>query len=372
MNIRRLHSAQLGTMAATLRAGIGDSVEDLFGSGGIGSSMASAASSISGSMQEIQRSMIDAIKGVQDWLDSSLLGNNSPLLPQEQLDAAGSQFWDAVNAARGGDADAASQLPQLADQFLGQAGSFLGTSTAEFRDVWSMVREAMQGVADMEVADENRPPTFGQTASIEQATQATAQSAYEQIIQAQHLVGQIDALAQITGDSPADIAEKLGVPMGSLIELITDEPAATAAALGGQFNDLVTGFGDSLNPLMGVEEAQLAELRNLVTLMGGQVTETGKSIDYTAPLPKDQTGGQMDGAYVIPVDGALVQESPGAVEQFTLMNERLQLIEDRLEDNNRHSERTAANTGQSSRQLSEMVVIGREIRDSPSPSRIRR
>ncbi|HSH26400.1 MAG TPA: hypothetical protein VK972_01300, partial [Wenzhouxiangella sp.] len=299
MNIRRLHSAQLNAMAATLRAGITDSIDSLFGSDGMASSMSSTASSISSSMGDIQASMIDAIKGVQDWLDSSLLGDNSPLLPQEQLDAAGSQFWDAIDAARAGNAEAAGNLPQLADQFLSQAGGFWGTSTAEYGDIWQMVRDAMQGVADMDVAQDAGPPTYGQTANIEQATQATAQSAYEQMIQAQHLVGQIDALARITGESPADIAEELGVPMGSLIELIGEEPAKTAEALEQQFNDLVTGFGDTLNPLMDVEQAQLEELRNIVTLMGGEASEATKPIDYTTPLPGDQTGGHMDGAYVV-------------------------------------------------------------------------
>lgn len=371
MNIRRLHSAQLNAMAATLRAGITDSIDSLFGSEGMASSMSSTASSISSSMGEIQASMIDAIKGVQDWLDRSLLGDNSPLLPQEQLDAAGSQFWDAIDAARGGDAEAAGNLPQLADQFLSQASGFWGTSTAEYQDIWQMVRDAMQGVADMDVAQDAGPPTYGQTANIEQATQATAQSAYEQMIQAQHLVGQIDALARITGDSPADIAEELGVPMGSLIEMIGEEPAKTAEALEQQFNDLVTGFGDTLNPLMNVEQAQLEELRNIVTLMGGEVSEATKPIDYTTPLPVDQTGSYLDGAYVVPVGGALIQESPGAIEQFTAMNERLQRIEDRLEDGNRYNERTAESTGQSVRQNNELVILQRQIANRRDVPRIR-
>ena len=147
--------------------------------------------------------MIDAIQGVKDWLDDSLIGGNSPLLPQEQLDAARNQFFDAISGAEAGDADAASQLPQLADQFLGQASSFYGGSTAEFGEIFDQVRAAMQGVASMDVAEQNRPPTFGQQQALVDSSQSTELSALEQARLAGRMVDEMACSRALPATTPA-------------------------------------------------------------------------------------------------------------------------------------------------------------------------
>lgn len=384
--IQRRYTMQTQALAGELRASLTDMRDQLFGGGNsISSSMQSTASSISSSMDQIQTSMIDAIKGVQEWLDSSLLDNNSPLVPQEQLEAAGSQFWEAIDAARNNDAEAARALPQLADQFLSQAGQWWGTSTAEYRDIWQMVRDAMQGVADMDVADENRPPTYGQQQSIVDATQSTQMTALEQARLAGRMVDELGVLARISGDSPADIAEELGIPIGKLMAAVTgDMPAATGEALRAEFNDFIEDADAQLSTL-GRIEGLLTDIRDglptVVTV--GNLGEIG----YGRGLePKDPPAGKGSGDWstgiVVPIDigpdpvasrnaFGHSNSDPKVLEALRKIEQRMARLEALTESGNELQiqqvraidENTAATTAP----LSDLVRINNEQLNKPAP-----
>lgn len=252
-NMRWLHQLQLMEFAAGLEESIASMNDELFGT--VDDGMRDTVAAVDNSMNDIRESMLAALEGVNDWLQSSMLSSVSPLTPEERLAEAQSQFNAQVSSALGGDADAINDLPQLADQLLSEASGFFGGSTQEFDDIWMQVREAMQRVSGMDVPEGQ--PTYQQQAAIVGATESTALSAYEQLALGADMVGQIAALSRVTGESPADIADRLGVPMGKLIDIMGFTPDATALALDDQFDSMVTGFDMTIDPLMSIQQEQL-------------------------------------------------------------------------------------------------------------------
>lgn len=253
-NMRRLHQLQLMKFAAGLDESIKSLSDQLFG-GEVESQVQHTVRAVDNGMNQIRKSMINAIEGVQNWLLSSQLSAVSPLTPSERLGEAERQFNTQFAAAMGGDVDAISALPKLADQFLSEASTFFGGSTAEFDQIWMQVRDAMQQVTGIDVPDQQ--PDRAQQTAIKQATESTALSALEQIGIAADILSQVAAYSRITEESPAEIARRLDVPLGDLIGILGETPERTAGALDHQFNELVTGFDMTIDPLLSVQHAQL-------------------------------------------------------------------------------------------------------------------
>lgn len=253
-NMRRLHQLQLMKFAAGLDESIKSLSDQLFG-GEVESQVQHTVRAVDNGMNQIRKSMISAIEGVQNWLLSSQLSAVSPLTPSERLGEAERQFNTQFAAAMGGDVDAISALPKLADQFLSEASTFFGGSTAEFDQIWMQVRDAMQQVTGIDIPDQQ--PDRAQQTAIKQATESTALSAFEQIGIAADILSQVAAYSRITEESPAEIARRLDVPLGDLLSILGETPERTAGALDGQFNELVTGFDMTIDPLLSVQQAQL-------------------------------------------------------------------------------------------------------------------
>ncbi|WP_339617196.1 phage tail tape measure protein [uncultured Gilvimarinus sp.] len=252
-NMRQLHQLQLLEFAAGLEDSIASLNDQLFGS--VDSGMQSTVDAVDYGMAQIRESMIGAIEGVNDWLNGSLLSDVSPLTPQERLEESRAQFSAQAALALGGDVDALSGMRELADQFLSESNSFNGGSTQEFNDDWMFARDLMQQIAGIAVPDAQ--PTYDQQASIVSATESTALSAYEQLGLASDMVGHVAAYSRLTGELPADIADRLGVPMGKLIDIMGFVPEDLSLALDDQFDGMVTGFDMTIDPLLSVQQQQL-------------------------------------------------------------------------------------------------------------------
>lgn len=306
-NMRHLHQLQLMKFAAGLEESISSMSDELFGT--VDNGMDRTVNSVGEGMNRVRDLMISGIAQVNDWLQSSMLSNVSPLTPEQRLAEAESQFFDQISAAQGGDASAISGLSGLADQLLSEASGFFGGSTQEFDDIWMRVREAMQGVAGMSIPDAVDPQRAIQT-----ATESTAMSALQQITLASDMIGQIAALSRVTGETPADIAERLGVPIDKLMGIIGDTSGEFAGAIDQNFNDLVTGFDMTIDPLLSVQNAQLEATKQ-------QTADT---------------------------------------------NERLERIEQALLDGVNYQRATAVNTGETANQQGQAVAIQRRNENKPS------
>ena len=254
---RRLAHLQQQAFVGELRASIASLNDQLFGTGE--DPFSQMASSVQSSASNIGDSIINGLQGVQDWLDSQLLSNLSSLTPEERLGTAQSQFDSAIAAIMAGDFSALGNLPGLANQLLGEGATFFDTSSDQFGELESQVRDAMESIAGLAPPGSGQPPTFAQSANIESATQSTALSALEQAQLGGQLVQQIALLSRLTGKSPSAIGEEFGIPIGQLIQAVTGElPSATGDALSTYFNDLVSGVDDELSALLDISAAQTA------------------------------------------------------------------------------------------------------------------
>lgn len=305
-NMRRLHQLQLLEFAAGLEESIASLSDQLFGEAESG--MDRTVNSVGEGMNRVRDLMIRGIAQVNDWLQSSMLSNVSPLTPEQRLAEAESQFFSQAAAAQT-DPTQIAGLRGLADQLLSEASGFFGGSTQEFDDIWMRVRGAMEGVAGMSIPDAVDPQRAIQT-----ATESTAMSALQQITLASDMIGQIAALSRVTGETPADIAERLGVPIGGLLDILESTPGEFAGAMDENFNDLVNGFDMTIDPLLSVQNAQLEETRQMRN------------------------------------------------EQ----NERLERIEQALLDGVNYQRATAVNTGETANQQGQAVAIQRRNENKPS------
>lgn len=253
LNVRKLQELQTWEMVAGWEASAADINETLFGS--IEDGIADTARQVDYSVNDIRESLLGALAGVDDWLNSSLLSDVSPLLPEERLNESRQQVLSTFDVAMTGDVDAIGDMRALVDQFLSESSGYHGGTTAEFNADWMFARDLMQQIAGIDVPDAQ--PTYEQQAAIVSATQDTALSAYEQLSLAAEMTGQLAAISDKTNESPADIAERLGVPMGKLIDIMGYTPEATALALDDQFDSMVNGFGNTVDPLVSVQQTQL-------------------------------------------------------------------------------------------------------------------
>jgi hypothetical protein len=84
-------------------------------------------------------------KTVNDYLDSLQLGSNSILSPQDQLNAAQSQFNAQLSLAQKGNTDALGSITQYASTLLDQAKSYYASSEG-YTDIYSAVTDALKAL----------------------------------------------------------------------------------------------------------------------------------------------------------------------------------------------------------------------------------
>lgn len=224
------------------------------------------------------------VKGIQDYLDSMLLGDLSALTPEEQLAEAKRQIVAAQTAALGGDATALSKLPQLSDAYLRLLrGS--QASGADYNAGFDWVRQMLQAVVGMEnPGTQASTPTVVAVASPELAALYAERDAAlrEQEDQyraqlAQQLAQNLHDLSIMTGTAVLDMMELQGV---SLDKLAADLGVDLSALTG----DTVLALGN-LATTLGLPLADLTSALNVsLTDLAGGVTElsTRLGIDLSA------------------------------------------------------------------------------------------
>lgn len=87
-------------------------------------------------------------KTINDYLNSLQLGSNSILSPQDQLNAAQSQFNAQLSLAQQGNTDALGSITQYASTLLDQAKGYYASSQG-YTDIYSAVTDALKGLTTM-------------------------------------------------------------------------------------------------------------------------------------------------------------------------------------------------------------------------------
>jgi len=87
-------------------------------------------------------------KTINDFLNSLQLGSNSILSPQDQLNAAQSQFNAQLTLAQTGNTDAIGSITQYASTLLDQAKGYYASSQG-YTDVYNAVTNALKGLTTM-------------------------------------------------------------------------------------------------------------------------------------------------------------------------------------------------------------------------------
>lgn len=259
-DIRNLHTLQMIQLAGSLEESIGSIVEQLTGTGG----PQSFGSQVQSSFEDFGSSLASALDGIRQWLDDFFL-NDPSLTTTQQYDRTFDEFFNLVNVAQTGTgeerADAISQLPQLADSLIDLGSQMFGTATEDYATLRDAVVSAMEGVAGTDVPDTS-PPTGAQLDGVWGTTQNVEQSAAETASLAAQLLEEIGLLSEVTGELPADIAERYGVSLNEIIEMLLGETQELGEEQIGQLVSLANTLGVSLE-----------ELGNLIGLSVGSLEE---------------------------------------------------------------------------------------------------
>jgi len=93
-----------------------------------------------------------AIKQIQDYAKSMILGSNSPLSPERKLQASQSQYNELLRKAQSGDAEAMAQLTSASDTYLQAAKDYYGSGT-QYSNIFDGVQSAMESLGAMDAPD---------------------------------------------------------------------------------------------------------------------------------------------------------------------------------------------------------------------------
>lgn len=245
------------------------------GAGGAGglSAIAAGADQVAGAWQ----SAIDRIRG---WLDDLMTGPLGGLRPRDALAEAQRQFQATLAAARGGDAEAAGRLPQLAEQVL-RLGQRVFASADPYFAIRDEVRGALQSVVGLSgpgggsvgggAVGSVGGGAIDNSALAELLRQRdellAAQEAQRRRAQAEELAAYVREIAQVTGELPLAILAGMGVPLdrfaadlGIRLDELTVETTGALAALA---NRLAIELPD-LASALGVELGALADANSLI------------------------------------------------------------------------------------------------------------
>lgn len=307
--IRQLQQLQIQQLASAVLSNIEDIVAQLFGNGARDPfaqvDPVSQVNDIAEANRRRYERELRAIERISEFVDELLLSSLSPFNPQQRVNEARTQLDATFAAAEAGDLDAIEALPDVVQQYLSELQDFtggVGDYPQIFADVIARL-EQIQSTAPS-VPPTELPPTTG-------VVQQVGQDIVNELTELQRLqlstqlVDQIGLLSRLTGDSPAEIANRLGIPIDELIRTIEGElPAATGAALEEYFNNLVTTFDESLQEVGSLADTNtilediLAELRdqtariNLRSPPGVGDADDDNGLD---PLRGMATGGFVNG-----------------------------------------------------------------------------
>jgi len=183
----------------------------------------------------------DGIRSLGEYIDSLLVGDLSPLSPEDQFLEAQRQLNEALAAAQGGDVNALNSLPQLAEQFL-QMLRAREASGVDYSDPANALIAQLQalGINPYSPVQGTTPVELVPSeALIELYAQRDEMIANEEAIRrlalAEELAGYLRELAQTSGETIFEVAERLGVNFAAFITdlggIITAETASQVLTL---------------------------------------------------------------------------------------------------------------------------------------------
>lgn len=214
-----------------------------------------------------------AIGRIRGWLDDLMTGTLGGLRPRDALAEARRQFELTLGRARGGDAAAAAQLPQLAETVL-RLGQRVFASGDPFTRLRDEIRAGLQSVVGIAAPGGGGPGgttgSVGGAAAVDRERLEAliaqrdeimrAEQAAQRRAQAEDLAAYVREIAGVTGDAALTILAGLGVPLGRFaadLGVNLDElNVATTNAIAGVANRL----GIELPELARALDVSLGEL----------------------------------------------------------------------------------------------------------------
>lgn len=220
---------------------------------------------------------IAGIARVQDFLDSILLSAElSTLTPEQMLAEAQGQFDTLLAAARGGDADALSALPDAARTLL-ELGRDFWSSGDQYQQLFDTTRDALQTVAGMA-----GPAATGSEVGYYGGGHSAVSGELAE------LYAQRDALlAEQEAAQRAEMIESLGGMIRELIQATGEPLAEVAASIGLNLTELAESLGIDLND---VSVATATGLVDMARLLGVDVAELAQNVGISlGSLADDQS-----------------------------------------------------------------------------------
>lgn len=216
----------------------------------------------------------DGIRSLQDYVQGLLVGELSPLTPEQRLNEAQSQLDTAIAGAQGGDLDALNSIPQLADQFF----RMLQQWEASGMDYSGVVQQYLDqfnnlGVNPFSPLSPDGPSVPTTTTLVpsdelialyaERDRITTEAEAAHRLALAMDLAERLTELVRNNGETLFAAAERLGV---NFTQLVTDLGGSVTASTA----DQITTLGDIANML----NIELPEMADRIGLSLGELTDT--------------------------------------------------------------------------------------------------
>lgn len=199
--------------------------------------------------QDRYRAELDAIKGIQDFLDNLMLGDLSTLTPQQQLMEAQQQYEDLLARAQAGDAEALAALPEAAQQYLQIARGYY-SATSDYTDIFNQVTADLANIVGQGAGAP--PGGLGDGGGGATIGELEALYAQQDQLQAEQAARDRQALANQLAQSLGDLAQALGIPVFQLASDMHVDLTQLAEDLGINLQELTSTTGEQLG-LMAAE-----------------------------------------------------------------------------------------------------------------------
>jgi ABC-type transporter Mla subunit MlaD len=309
--IHQIAAQKIAAAIKVLRQETADLVAQLYGGGGgagaandamadWGNNAVAQIQRVDDAQRQLYEDQLRGIQSIQDYLVQMQFGDLSGLSPEQQLAEARRQLTLLQQRALGGDAEAMSQLPQMAQTFL-QLLRGSEASGADYNAGYAWVRQLLQGV----VTNGTTVPPPGEaggglggghitTDYLDQRDQRIGeQEATNRAILAEQLVQHLHDLSEALNVPVLELAEQMHVPLTQLatdlgidLQNITgasvEALANMATQLGIPLGELVQGLGLQLPDLAaGIRELTDSlgiDLTSLTAETAGQLADLAASM----------------------------------------------------------------------------------------------
>lgn len=200
----------------------------------------------------------EVVTALQDFRDGLLLGEFSPLSPEDQLAEARRQFETLASAALGGDASAAGQLPEAANALLSASRGFNASNAgfvADFERVQSVVTQVQDAFgAQLPIAEQQLEAARAQVRSLD----ATLEGIDRQRAEIERQTAETVAVLEAARDKAAEDAQRQIDVLTEAREKISADAEATIAKLDEQRQAIIDAADKQIEQLIAAEEAALA------------------------------------------------------------------------------------------------------------------